>query len=192
MKISKKKFIAIFVIITILLYEIIIIKNSNINKNTYLQRRITYEDNELPLYENEYVMQKYAFKYLNNFLNELQIDPKNALIKYVEENCYNDIIKNNEEEFITKLKQKIIIEDTENNNYGIVEKEIYKNDDNKKIMPSDVVVLKKGLEYPAGYNVLININNKDKDKIMDINVLEVSPYTFKIFFNNIVDKKGDE
>ncbi|MEG1141576.1 MAG: hypothetical protein RSE41_03870, partial [Clostridia bacterium] len=160
MKISKKKFIAIFVIITILLYEIIIIKNSNINKNTYLQRRITYEDNELPLYENEYVMQKYAFKYLNNFLNELQIDPKNALIKYVEENCYNDIIKNNEEEFITKLKQKIIIEDTENNNYGIVEKEIYKNDDNKKIMPADVVVLKKGLEYPAGYNVLININNK--------------------------------
>ncbi|MEG2235964.1 MAG: hypothetical protein RR144_05970 [Clostridia bacterium] len=182
MKISKIKLIAIFIIVIILLFENIILKNINFLEFTYMPRRITYKDQEIPEYENDYIMSEYALKYLTEFLNEMQKNPEEAILKYVDKDCYNIRIKNNKETFIKELKDKVIILDTEKNEHSVGFSAKYKNADGKNVLASYAIVLQKGLDYPSGYNVLINNNSKDKLKVMDIHVMEVSPYTFKIYF----------
>lgn len=181
MYIGKTKIIAIFTIIIILLFENIFMKNVTIQANTYMPRRASNNEYELPDIENGYDMSQYGLEYLKNFMHELQKNPEQALIKYVDEECYDIRIKNNDK-FMRELNEKAIILDTENNEHSVGYTTKYKNVKGQNILASYAIVLKKGLEYPEGYNILKNTNSKDKLKVMDIHVLEVSPYTFKIYF----------
>jgi len=42
--------------------------------------------------------------------------------------------------------------------------------------------MEKGLDYPRGFTSLNERNDEDKSKMMDIHVIEYSPYNFKIIF----------
>ena len=76
------------------------------------------------------------------------------------------------------LVAKARIKDVKNNESHI---ELVRQDTNEfgqRICVYNVIVMKKNLRYPEGYQILVKEKSQDKNKSMDIWVVEIAPYNY--------------
>lgn len=182
MKVSKIKILVIFLIICSILFKSQIEDKMSKETSTFALRRVIYENQELPSFPNDYSAEEYAKIYLQNFLNILQNDPNADVSKFVEETYYKEKIQNKKDEFVQNMKQNTIIVNPISNYHDIELITEYNNKDGYRTFAYNILVMEKGLVYPAGYDSLKDRNDEDKLKNMDIHVIEYSPYNFKIIF----------
>lgn len=182
MYISKVKVFVVFIIIILALYESQIESKTSEGINNYSARRVTYYGQELPSFPDDYSTEEYGKIYLKKFLDILQNDVSTDISKYVEEDNYKSTIENNKEKFIQDMKKNVIMVNPTSNYQDIGYITEYLNKDGYKTIAYDVLVMEKGLEYPKGFDSLKEIDDEDKSKMMDIHVIEYSPYNFKILF----------
>jgi hypothetical protein len=182
MYISKLKVLVIFVIVITILYKSNIESKITEDINTFSLRRVIYTNQELPSFPNDYDTVEYAKMYLQNFLNVLQNDINADISKYVESDYYKENIENNKANFIKDMKKNIIMASPIGNYQDIGYITEYVNKDGYKTIAYDVLVMEKGLDYPRGFDSLKERNNEDQSKMMDIHVIEYSPYNFKVIF----------
>jgi|GEM_PF-2238608 len=182
MYLNKIKVFIIFIIIVSILYKSQVENKVTEGTNSFSLRRSVYYNQELPSFPNDYSSEEYAKIYLQNFLNTIQNDINSDISNYVEENYYKLNIENNKEKFISDMKKNIIMVNPISNYQDIGYITEYVNKDGYKTIAYDILVMEKGLTYPKGFDSLKNRNNEDKSKMMDIHVIEYSPYNFKILF----------
>ncbi|MDD2375849.1 MAG: hypothetical protein PHD15_01160 [Clostridia bacterium] len=182
MYISKVKIFFLFLIIVSVLYKSNIESKIIDDINTYSLRRHLYNNQELPSFPNDYVSEEYTKLYLQYFLNILQNNINADISKYVEESYYKDKIENSKEIFNKNMKENIIIVNPTSNYQNCEYITMFVNKDGYKTFVFGVMVMEKGLDYPRGFSSLKERNDKDKSKMMDIHVIEYSPYNFKIIF----------
>lgn len=182
MYVSKVKVFVVFLIIFIILFQYnvsdVIIKNTN----TYGKRIATKPNEELIDYVDDYNSISSSQTYLTNFVNLLQNDINMDVSKYIEADYYKKYIENDKDTFKKTMKDNLIIEDTTYSYHNLSYSSKYVNKDGYNVNRFTVSVYKKGFKYSFGYDILQYEDNKDANKKTSIDVIEYSPYNFKIAF----------
>lgn len=182
MYISKAKVFVILLIIFFVIYKFQVEEVMNKDTSTFSLRRSISYNQEIPSFPNDYTTDEYAKIYLQEFLDALQKDVNSNISNYVEEDYYRNNIEKDKEAFIKNIKENLIMVNAHSNFQNIEFITEYINKDGHKTMAYGIMVMEKGLTYPKGYNSLKERNDEDKSKMMDIHVIEYSPYNFKILF----------
>ena len=174
-RIDFPKLVFIYGIILVLMYVFVIQGNivKDVSKFTDKKENVYSENKVL---KTDYVSKDEAKVYLNYFLDNLSTIKENTLKDFFDESYYNTYSQSIKSALSTKAR----IRDTKNN-YSYVELISEKeNEYGEKYFVFNVMVMKNGYEYPKGYETLIEEDSKDKNKNIDIWVIEKSPYEFKL------------
>jgi len=189
MYISKFKVFLIFLIIFFMLYKYNILDVIDKDTNTYGKRTVTSENEELIDYIDDYNSISSSKIYLTNFINLLQNDINIDVSKYIQEDYYKKYIQNDKETFIKNMKSSIIILDSTYSYHYIEYSSKYINKDGYNVTKFTVSAYKKGFKYSFGYDILQYEENKDANKKILLEVVEYSPYNFKITFPIVAMKE---
>jgi hypothetical protein len=150
--------------------------------NTYGKRTVTNANEELIDYINDYNSISSSKIYLANFINLLQNNTNMDVSKYIQADYYKKNIENDKDTFIKNIKNAIIISDPAYSYHYIEYSSKYLDKDGHNVIKFKISVYKKGFKYSFGYDILQYEENKDANKKMLIEVVEYSPYNFKVTF----------
>ncbi len=168
------KIIFIYGIILVLMYVFIIQGNvvPNVSKftdkseSTYIAEKVL---------ETDYDSEKTAKVYLQYFLENMSKMNESTFSKFFDATYYKA--------YSSKVKGALIekarIRDSKNTSYiELVSKE--KNKDGQNVFTFNVIVMRKNYTYPEGYKILSEENSIDKNKNIDIIVIEKLPYEYEL------------
>ena len=172
------KIVYIYVIILAIMYACVIQGNIVPNVSKYTDRRDEIvEENAL---ETDYSLEKYSEVYLTHFINNINKMDLEELKTYFDEEYYNIYSNEIKKALMTKAR----IKDTKNNESYI---ELVRTDTNEfgqRVCVYNIIVMKKNSRYPEGYEILFKEKSQDKNKSMDIWVVEIAPYNYVLQIPN--------
>lgn len=172
MSIDVPKIIYIYVIILALMYIFIIDGNIIETANDFTDRK-GLENPELFL-ESDYDGKEVSLDYIKSFIYNINKLKESELKEYFDENYYNMYSTSIKKALINKVK----IKDIKNNESYIdfVNKTV--NENGEDVYIYNVLVVRKGINYPESYAILNEEGALDKNKNIDIHVIEISPYNY--------------
>ena len=124
--------------------------------------------------DTDYTSEKASRVYLQYFLDNLSKVNENQLKSFFDYSYYNTYSSS----IKSTLSQKARIKDTKNNTSYLELVSSKTNESGDKVLVYNVIVMKKNYMYPEGYKILSEENSVDKNKNIDIWVIEKAPYEF--------------
>ncbi len=171
MSIDVPKIIYIYVIILALMYFFIINGNIIENVSSFTDRK-NLENPELSL-ETDYNGNKVSLDYIKCFVYNINRMKESELKNFFDESYYNMYSNSIKKTVINKVR----IKDSNNESYiELVSKT--KNESGQDVYVYNILVVKKGLKFPDSFNILSEEESLDKNKSIDIHVIEISPYNY--------------
>lgn len=172
MSIDIPKIIYIYAIILAIMYFCIIDGNIAGDVSKFTDRQD--EENAKVVLDTDYDAKKASFDFTRNLVNDINNSDKNIKEKYFDEEYY----RLNSQSITKALESKLKIKDKKNNESYIEFVREFQNESGQNVYVYNILAVKKGLTYPENFNILNDENSKDKNKSIDIHVLEISPYNY--------------
>ena len=173
MKIDTPKIVYIYFIILIVMY-LCVIKGNIVKEVCTFTDRSEYTSEDNILLETDYSLQKHSEYYLKFFLSRVNSMSEEELKTYFDTEYY--------EKYSTQIKKtlssKVRVRNTSLNESYIEYVKDEVNDFGQRVVVYNILVMRKGMTYPEGYNILVEEKSQDKNKSIDIQLVEISPYNY--------------